>query len=329
MQVKIRYRFRFSSFVALLLAAILMVVSVPASQALEPGEVSYFAEMAAAFRALAAQDPDEKIRNPDYLAMKLVPPELWTFGFLHKDYARSMPGIKFYRVGGYYTVNAMTKHIDGLMQNCSRNGLAQVVTIGAGFDSRPYRLGAQMPGVRFFEIDLPATSASKQAAVKKLVGRLPANVTYLSVEYRTRHFINSLKRTGFDEKGRTLFIWEGVSQFVDAKIVDTTLRYIAQRTNPNNKVIFSYIPDEFVRGEYGKMGGVRFQELRSRIAGEPWKFGIPHDKTGEFFDRRGFKLVDDMGAEELAGKYLVSSDGTLAGKPTPYVRIAYAGVRPR
>jgi len=308
------------------LVAVLVSAPVPAAWALEPGEVSYSAEVAAGFRAIAAQDPDEKIRNPDHLAIKLVPPNFWVFGFLHKDYVRSRQGIKFFRAAGYYTVNAFTKHIDGLLQKFSQNGLEQVVNIGAGFDSRPYRLGAQMPGVHFFEIDMPATSATKQAAMKTVLGTLPDNVTYIPIDYRSRQFVNTLKKSGFDEKRKTLFIWEGISQFMDEKIVDVTLRYIAQRTNPNNKVLFSYIPAEFVRGEYGKMGWVRFRELRVRSVGEPWRFGIPHKKTGEFFDRRGFAVIADLGAKELAGQYLLGSDGELDGKPTPYVRIAYAGV---
>ncbi len=326
MQVNPRHRSSFFPVFLLLLAALVLIVHVPASQALKPGEVPLYAEVEAAYRAVAAQDPDEKIRNPDHLAIKLLPPNFWLFGFLHKDYARSMQGIKFFRAAGYYTVNAATQHIDGLLQKSSQNGLQQVVNIGAGFDSRPYRMGEQMPGVHFFEIDLPATSAAKQAAIKNVFGRLPENVTYISIDYRSGHFINTLKKAGYDENRKTLFIWEGISQFMDAKIVDTTLRYIAQRTNSKNKVIFSYIPAEFVRGEYGKMGWVRFRELRARAAGEPWKFGIPHQKTGEFFDRRGFKVIADLGARELAGKYLIRSDGKLDGKPTPYVRIAYAGV---
>ena len=326
MQVNPRHCFSHFPVFLLLLAAMVLTVQVPASQALEPGEVSYYAEVEAGYRAVAAQDPDEKIRNPDHLAIKLLSPNFWVFGFLHKDYARSKQGIKFFRAAGYYTVNAFTKHIDGLLQELSQSGLKQVVNIGAGLDSRPYRMGEQMPGVHFFEIDLPATSAAKQAAVKNVLGGLPDNVTYIPVDYRTRHFVNTLKKAGYDEKRKTLFIWEGISQFMDEKIVDTTLRYIAQRTHSKNKVIFSYIPAEFVRGEYGKMGWVRFRELRARAAGEPWKFGIPSQKSGEFFDRRGFKVIADLGAKELAGQYLIRSDGKLDGKPTPYIRIAYAGV---
>ena len=326
MQVNPRHRPSSLPVFLSFLAAMLLSVHVPVSQALEPGEVSLYAEYEAGYRAVAAQDPDEKIRNPDHLAIKLLPPNFWAFGFLHKDYARSKQGINFFRAAGYYTVNASTKHIDGLLQKFSQNGLQQVVNIGAGYDSRPYRMGDQMPGVHFFEIDLPANSAAKQAAIQNVFGQLPANVTYVRVDYRNRHFINTLKKAGYDEKLKTLFIWEGVTQFMDEKIVDTTLRYIAQRTNPKNKLVFSYIPAEFVRGEYGKMGWVRFRELRARSTGEPWKFGIPHKKTGEFFDRRGLKVIADLGAKELAGKYLIRSDGKLDGKPTPYVRIAYAGV---
>jgi len=307
------------------LMAALFLVPV-AAWALEPGEMSYFAEVAAGYRAVAAQDPDEKIRNPDYLAIKFLRPNFWAFGFLHKDYVRSKHGIKFFRASGYHTVNACTKHIDGLLQILSEKGLQQVVNIGAGLDSRPYRLGAQMPGVHFFEIDLSATSAAKQDAVKTVFGKLPDNVTYVATDYRSRHFVNTLKKAGYDEKRATLFIWEGISQFMDEKVVDLTLRYIAQRTNPKNKLVFSYLPAEFVRGEYGTMRRVRFRELRARATGEPWKFGIPKRKTAAFFDSRGFKVITDLGAEELADKYLMGSDGEVDGKPTPYVRVAYAGV---
>lgn len=306
--------------------AVLAMAPVTPAWALEPGEMSFYAEVTAGYRAVAAQDPDEKLRNPDYLAMKFLRPNFWAFGFLHKDYVRSKHGIKFFRAAGYYTVNAFTKHIDGLLLKLSQNGLQQVVNIGAGLDSRPYRLGAQLPDVHFFEIDLTATSHAKQTAVKNVFGQLPANVTYIPVDYRARQFVNTLKKAGFDEKRTTLFIWEGISQFMDEKVVDVTLRYIAQRTNPKNKVIFSYIPAEFVRGKYGKMGWVRFRELRTRASGEPWKFGIPHRKTAAFFDSRGFRVITDLGAKELADQYLLGSDGELDGNPTPYIRIAYAGV---
>ena len=326
MQVTIGGRTRTYPLAVLLVAVMLFLSLAPESRAVGVDEVSYSAAMTAGMRAVAARHPDEKIRNPDYLAEKLVPPNFWVFGVLHKDYARSMQFVKAFRVSAFYTINASSRHIDDLLKKGAQSGLRQVVNVGAGFDSRPYRFSREMPGIHFFEIELPYTSARKQAAVKSLLGELPANVTYIPAEYRTRHFINTLKRAGFDEKARTLFLWENNSAYMDPKVMDVTLRYIAQRTNPKNRVVMTYIPEAFVRGEYGKMGWVRFRELRARAAGEPWKFGIPHQKTTDFFNRRGFKVIADIGAKELADRYLIRSDGKPDGKPTPYVRLVHAGV---
>ena len=44
-------------------------------------------------------------------------------------------------------------------------------------------------------------------------------------------------------------------------------------------------------------------------------------------ERRGFEVVSDLGAGELAGKYLLRSDGSLDGEPTPYWRVLHAVVR--
>ncbi len=52
---------------------------------LKPEEVSLAAERRARLPAIAALDPDEKIRNPDYLAEKFLPPEFWFIGLLTTD----------------------------------------------------------------------------------------------------------------------------------------------------------------------------------------------------------------------------------------------------
>lgn len=51
----------------------------------------------------------------------------------------------------------------------------QVVIIAAGYDTRAYRLGK--PGVKFYEIDLPHASETKQQLVKK---HMPADKVRIS-----------------------------------------------------------------------------------------------------------------------------------------------------
>jgi methyltransferase (TIGR00027 family) len=310
----------------IVLTALALSVCIPASQALKPGEVSVVAEMQTGLRAIAAMDPDEKVRNPDYLAQKFLTPNFWFFGSLSKDYKKSRAFIKFYRVNRYYAVNAMTWHIDAILQKIAAKNLKQVVNIGAGFDSRPYRFGKQLPHVRFFELDQPATQSRKKEMVKAEFGELPAGVTYIPIDYRTQTIFDSLKRAGYDENEKTLFIWEGANRFTDRKIVDLTLRSIAKHSASGSEVVFDYVFDEVVEGDFSNYRGGLFMAVRLSANGEPLKFGIAKGQANEFVTQRGLKVISDLGSEELAQKYLVRSDGTIDGTPTAYERIMHASV---
>ncbi len=317
---------RISSYGTVLLA-LALTVHTPASLALKLGEVSLTQEIRAGWRAIAAMDPDDKVRNPDYLAEKFLSPEFWFFGLLTKHYTQTKKFIEAYRIGAYYTANAMTWHIDGILRNMAENGMKQVVHIGAGFDSRPYRFGSKMFGVRFYEVDLPATLKQKKTIVRSIFGKLPANVTYVPFNYRSKPVFDALKGAGYDQRLKTLFIWEGTTMLTERNIVDDTLRSIATRSGPGSEVVFDYVFDAVVNGDYSKYRGAKYQVVRSGAKGEPWKFGIAEGQTAEFVTKRGLHVISDLDANELAIKYLVKSDGSLDGKPTPYCRIIHAVVR--
>lgn len=54
---------------------------------------------------------------------------------------------------------ARTRFYDGVVDQALDAGVRQVVVIAAGYDSRAWRLAR--PGVRFFEVDHPATQTDK------------------------------------------------------------------------------------------------------------------------------------------------------------------------
>ena len=159
-----------------------------------------------------------------------------------------------------------------------------------------------------------------------IFGELPAGVTYIPIDYRIQTVFDSLKRAGYDENEKTLFIWEGVNRFTDRNIVDLTLRSIAMHSASGSEVVFDYIFDEVVRGDFSKYRRGLFMAVRLSANGEPLKFGIAEGQASEFVTQRGLKVISDLGSEELAQKYLVRSDGTIDGTPTAYERIMHASV---
>ena len=54
--------------------------------------------------------------------------------------------------GFYCYFQARTKHIDAVLVESINSGIDQLVILGAGYDSRPYRFREKLKGVQIFEV---------------------------------------------------------------------------------------------------------------------------------------------------------------------------------
>jgi len=317
-----------NGLIASLCAAIIMAIPAGAF-AVRPDEISLAAEMDAAQRAVAAMHPDEKLRNPDYLAEKFVSEDFWHYYHFSRDFDTSMKLVKTFRLGAYYYVNARTKHIDKMFQNTAQNGLEQVVILGSGFDSRAYRFGEMLPGVRFFELDHPPTSMRKQEKIKEIFGKIPTHVTFVPIDFNTWNVGDVLDKAGYDPQKITCFIWEGISMYITGEAVDQTLRFIATQSAPGSTVIFDYILESVIKGDSKKYPEARRFAFRMALAGEPILSGLPEgDEAAQaYMNDRGLEVVSNVGYEELTRMYLIGSDGQPDGQPSKYFKIAHARVR--
>lgn len=303
-----------------------LTATITPGQAVMDGKPSYTAEMTTAYRAIAAKDPDEKIRNPDSLAEKFVSEEFWFYTYYSRDYAASMRWIKKYKIATYYYVNARTKHIDALVKKAVKNGVTQIVNLGAGLDSRAYRFRDEMPDVIFFEMDLPAVIAQKQQRLQEIFGSIPPYVAYVPIDFNKQSIEKELKKAGYDPKKKTFFIWEGVTYYITANAVESTLNFIADSSCSGSTVVFDYIPEEAFGGDETKYPGYKRYAGFVRVKGEPFVFGIPGNNAEGYVKERGFKSLSDLGPADLVKKYLIRSDGTVDGRPNSFFRIIHAQV---
>jgi O-methyltransferase involved in polyketide biosynthesis len=167
--------------------------------------------------------------------------------------------------------------------------IAQLVILGAGFDTRAFRLtlpphahrpGGSMPGsagegvpkdqrVRSFEVDTPKTSAAKREALEK-ANIDTTEVTFVAADFEKEDWLTQLVEAGFDPSKPTLFIWEGVMMYLDRETVEATLRKVAS-TAKGSVIAFDYFTSEVLESQTLFMRTVR-ASLNS--FGEPLKFGI-------------------------------------------------------
>ncbi len=292
----------------------------------EPKRSSRSAEIVTAWRAVAAHDPDESVRNPDYLAEKFIRPGfLETIG-LSSDFELSRKWIKMRGIFTYYYVNARTHHIDTILRKVASEGVKQVVILGAGYDSRAYRFRKIFPDLKFFEVDLPATQAQKKERLTEIFGSPPDRVAYAPIDFNTQRLEDVLKEAGYDPTQKTLFLWEGVTYFITEEGVDGTLRFIAQHSAPGSSVVFDYMHRSVIDGDFSEYPEARELFAVMAAKGEPYTFGIPEGGAKDFVNQRGLEVLSDLGPDELTKRYLLRSDGTTDGPTVRFARIIHAVV---
>lgn len=180
--------------------------------------------------------------------------------------------------------------------------ITQFVILGAGFDTRAFRL-PENSGVRSFEVDAPKTQAIKREALDK-AGLDASRVTFVSADFETEDWLTKLVDAGFDRGKPALFVWEGVTMYLDRPAVEATLRKIAS-TAKGSIVAFDYYTDESLLSQAFYW---RFARASTKAAGEPLKFGLDStppskERLAEFLHLGGLELCEyRMLGHETEGK---------------------------
>jgi methyltransferase (TIGR00027 family) len=176
----------------------------------------------------------------------------------------------------------------------------QVLILGAGFDTRPYRL-ADMRCLPVFEVDHPATQVAKQRVLRQK--RLfPPTVTFVPVVFGADDPAQKLAAGGFMAGAQTLVVWEGVTNYLDATSVDATFRFLASALGSGSPVVFTYVDRGMLDGSTAFAGAETTMRTVRRV-GEPFTFGFAPSEVGAYLSGRGLELVWDTAVSEAALRF--------------------------
>ncbi|HSK33937.1 MAG TPA: class I SAM-dependent methyltransferase [Propionicimonas sp.] len=200
---------------------------------------------------------------------------------------------------GTYGAQIMrTRYIDDVVTGLVEGGTTQVVILGAGLDTRAFRLPV-LAGATVLELDLPGT---QQYKVERLRGvpALAAEVRFIPTDFATEPLGDVLGAAGLDRTNPVLFVWEGVTQYLPEAAVRSTLACIGASV-PGSALVFTYVRRGIVDGSSweGWSDG-----QRPRLdASEPWVFGLEPGEVPGLLDSYGLSLVDDVGEAEFRSRY--------------------------
>ena len=247
---------------------------------LRPGP-SRTAERAAAFRAAESGLPEDLRVCYDPYAIEFTDPDRLDELTGYTD--RHFPGLRNY-------VAARARHFDEVITLAAKTGLLQLVIIGAGYDTRAYRIEELRGRVQVFELDHPATQQVKKEKVAEILRGLPEDVVYVPVDLETQDMGRCLLDAGYSPDKKTLFVMEGVIMYLTPQAVDAILSFIVGNSGKNSAVLFDY-PAETTDTD-PESREIR-EELGKHTArdGEPVRFSMPKEGPGDFLRARGFSRM--------------------------------------
>ena len=100
------------------------------------------------------------------------------------------------------------RFVDEYLAEAGRAGIRQVVILGSGMDTRPYRLWWP-PGTTVYEIDQPEVVDFKSEVLRGLGAELNANRRAIGIDLR-QDWPDGLRRVGFDAAQPTVWVAEGL-----------------------------------------------------------------------------------------------------------------------
>lgn len=278
------------------------------------------AQYMALFRALETNRPSGKRLFTDPYAVSFL-----TAGFKFITQLSVIPFVRnlVYRIirfripGALSSGVARTRYIDELLQQAVRNGVKQVIILGAGYDTRALRLGF-LRALPVIEIDHPATAKLKKERVVRSMGKLPENVRYIQADFNEQRLEQLAGEQQIDLTRATVFVWEGVTNYLSAEAVAATFAFM-QRFAAGSYVIFTYVDEKIIRYPASFFGGEKLLEDLKQLE-EKWTFGLEPFMTRRYLDTFGMELLEDYSAGEYRRYYLPER----VEKGYEFYRVAFA-----
>lgn len=213
---------------------------------------------------------------------------------------------------------------DEIMKAIHDKNATQMVILGAGYDTRGFRL--DLPhGFSVIEVDQPAVQSMKRKKLEtiskeyeQIASRMnPDNgiVKFLEIDFNTDSVGVKLTKSNspFNQDKPTIVILEGVTQYIPKTSTASTLAQLRKIIHPHSTLLVSYVPSDVFDdpAKCGPINNVNTVLKVAKYSGEPWISGWTAQEFKSFLDKLGYEVISDSIISELSDKYLAPINRSL------------------
>ncbi len=210
-------------------------------------------------------------------------------------------------------LDARTRFFDRVVVGAIGRGVRQIVVGAAGYDGRAFRYAR--PGVRWFEVDHPATQRDKRERLERL-GIAARHIRFVEADFTGDPVAERLTAAGLDTAKPGLFLLEGVAVYLEPAVLERALRQFRQVARPGSRLAISVS-----RSGADSEARSRFQAAVAAL-GEPARSTLEADEATGLLARTGWQVTsgDDADDPETAARRArLRSVGLLTASAGPAV----------
>ncbi len=186
-------------------------------------------------------------------------------------------------------------------------GFDSFVVLGAGLDTLGSRLAGRSP-IPVYEVDLPENMAVKEERLRALLGHVPETVRLCPMDFERQELESVLRARGYRAEGRTLFIWEAVTQYLTEGAIRRTFDFL-KKSAIGSRLVFTYIQQDFIDGSNLYGAGSLYNGFR--VKQQIWRFGFAPDQVAPFLSEYGWREVEQLGGSEFQKRYIAPTGRVL------------------
>lgn len=179
-------------------------------------------------------------------------------------------------------------------------GAAQVLVLGAGYDTLGWRLAPEFPDATFFEIDHPATARLKAKGIATMGER--ENLELIAADLGVNGLGDVLSANGkWDPVAYSVIVAEGLLMYLPETAVEALLKQCAAVCGTGSRMVFTYV-GTLANGQPDAGPRTGWILWMLEASGEPWLWSIRPEELGPFLEANHWITAEpDAGGHEKHG----------------------------
>jgi len=194
---------------------------------------------------------------------------------------------------------ARSRYTEDRLAQALGQGCTQYVVLGAGFDT--YCLRSKDRSLRIFEIDHPATQATKLARLRNAGAKIGPRTSFHAADFTRQPLKEILLDAGVDPTLRVFVSWLGVAQYLPREVIRAALADIAGFSG-QVEIVFDYTLHYLLQNQTQRF----IFDTSRRFAAwkdEPFRSMFTPEEIVELCGAAGFSATTTTSLDELHALY--------------------------